>query len=241
MLLKTNICIGDRPLSDLMTYDIRAQKIITRKNEVIWRKNPLCINFQESCMAVKHAIDENKTQVIKKKIAESNGDQKKLFNIVNTLLGRRKQLVLPDYNNPITLASIFNMVFFIDKIANIRAELTFLESLLPPYSFESMDSIMPYGTVLLESFTMITSEELINIVSVMNKTTCSSDPFPSKLLMSHLPTIIDTITHMINLCISPSLFPYSCKSAKVLPLIKKAGLGPQVLKNTDQFKFIVSV
>ena len=57
---------------------------------------------------------------------------------------------------------------------------------------------MPYCTVLLESFTMITREELINIVSVMNKTTCLSDPFPSKSLMSHLPTIIDTIMHMIN-------------------------------------------
>ena len=90
---------------------------------------------------------------------------------------------------------------------------------------------MPYCTVLLESFTMITSEELIKIVSVMNKTTCSSDPFPSKLLMSHLPTIIDTITHMINLCISTSVFPSSCKSATVLPLIKKPGLDPQVLKN----------
>ena len=90
---------------------------------------------------------------------------------------------------------------------------------------------MPYCTVLLESFTMITREELIKIVSVMNKTTCSSDPFPSKLLMSHLPTIIDTITHMINLCISTSVFPSSCKSAIVLPLIKKPGLDPQVLKN----------
>ena len=218
------ICIVDRPLSDWMTDDIRALKIIRRKNEVIWRKNPLCINFeifQESCMAVKHAIDENKTQVIQKKITESNGDQKKLFNIVNTLLGRRKQLVLPDYNNPITLASTFNM-FFIDKIANIRAEFPLLESSLPPYSFESMDSIMPYCTVLLESFTMITSEELI---------TCLSDHFPSKLLMSHLPTIIDTITHIINLSISTSVFPSSCKSAIVLPLIKKSGLDPQVLKN----------
>ena len=59
-----------------MTEDIRALKVIRRKNEVIWRKNPLCINFdkfQESCIAVKHAIDENKTQVIKKKITEANG------------------------------------------------------------------------------------------------------------------------------------------------------------------------
>ena len=94
-----------------------------------------------------------------------------------------------------------------------------------------MDYIMPYCTVLPESFTMITSEDLIKIVSVMNKTTCSSDPFPSRLLMSHLPTIIDTITHMINLCISSSVFPSSCKSAIVLPLIMKLGLDPQVLKN----------
>ena len=59
------ICIVDRLLSDWMTDDIQALKIIRRKNEVIWRKNPLCINFeffQESCMAVKHAIDENKTR-----------------------------------------------------------------------------------------------------------------------------------------------------------------------------------
>ena len=78
---------------------------------------------------------------------------------------------------------------------------------------------------------MITSEELTMIVSVMNKTTCSSDPFPSKLLMSHLPTIIDTIMHIINLCLSTSVFPSSCKSAVVLPLIKKPGLDPQVFKN----------
>ena len=138
--------------------------------------------------------------------------------------------MLPDYNNPIFLASTFNM-FFIDKIANIRAEFPLLESSLPPYSFESMDYIFPYCTVLFESFTMITSEELINIVSAMNKTTCSSDPFPSKFLMSHLPTIIDTITHMIHLCISTSVFPSSSKSAIALPLIKKPGLDPQVLKN----------
>ena len=37
-------------------------------------------------MAVKHAIVENKNQVIQNKLTESNGDQMTLFNIVNTLL-----------------------------------------------------------------------------------------------------------------------------------------------------------
>ena len=127
------------------------------------------------------------------------------FNIIKTLLGCQKELVLPDYNDPITLASTFNM-YFIDKIAYIRAKFLLLESSLPPYSFRSMDSIMSTCANLLERFTMITSEELIKIVSVMNKTTCLSDPFPSKLLMSHLPTIIDTIVHITKLCLSTSVF-----------------------------------
>ena len=86
-------------MSDWMTDDIRALKAKRRKNEVIWRKNPLFVNF----------------------------DQNKLFNINKTLLGRQNKLVLPDYSDPITLASTFNM-YFIDKIGNIRAEFPLLES-----------------------------------------------------------------------------------------------------------------
>ena len=102
-----------------MTDDIRALKAKRHKNEVIWGENPLLVNFlifQKSCMAVKYAIDENKTQTIHKRITDSNGDQKKLFNIIKTLLGGQKKLVLPDYSGPITLASTFNM-YVIDKIA----------------------------------------------------------------------------------------------------------------------------
>ena len=215
-----------------LSGDIRALKAKRRKNEVIWRKNPLFVIFlifQKSCMVVKYVIDENKTQTIHKRITDSNNDQKKLFNIIKTLFGRQKKLVLPDYSDPITLASTLNM-YFIDKIANIPTEFPLLENSLPPYSFWSMDSIMHTCANLLDRF-MITSEELIKIVSVMNKTTCSSDPFPSKLLMSHLPTIIDTIMHIINLCLSTSVFPASFKSAVVLPSIKKPGLDPPVFKN----------
>ena len=85
---------------------------------------------------------------------------------------------------------------------------------------------------------MITSEELIKIISVMNKTTCSSDPFPSKLLMSHLPTIIDTITHMINLFISTSVFPSSCKSSFNQETWSRS---TGIKKLQASFKFIVSV
>ena len=58
-------------------------------------------------MAVKYAIDENKTQTIHKRITDSNGDKKNFFNIIKTLTGRQKK-VFPDYSDPITLASTFN-------------------------------------------------------------------------------------------------------------------------------------
>ena len=57
-------------------------------------------------------------------------------------------------------------MYFIDKITNIRAEFPLLENSLPPYSFGSMDSIMPTYANLFDRFTMIMSEELIKIVSL---------------------------------------------------------------------------
>ena len=141
-----------------------------------------------------------------------NGDQKKIFHIVNTLLGCRKQLVLPDYNNPITLASTFN-IFVLIKLRTFVQSFHWLRAHYPLIRFSRWILICLYY-----SFTMIMSEELIKIVSVMNKTTCSSDPFPSS---SYPSTIIDTIMHIINICLSTSMFPSSCKSVIVLSLINQ--------------------
>ena len=38
-------------------------------------------------------------------LSDCNGDQKKLFKIVDPLLGRNETTVLPEYNDPATLAS----------------------------------------------------------------------------------------------------------------------------------------
>ena len=166
---------------------------------------------------------------IQKKIVDSKDDQKQLFKIVETLLGRTKEIVLPEYQDPASLASRFDM-FFVDKIDKIRLEFSLLESNLPPYYFESTDSILPTCTTVFNKFALVSKEELIKIMSVMNKT-CASDPFPTKLLMNHLPAVIDIILHIVNLSISTCIFPSFCKSSIVIPLIKKPGLDSEVLKN----------
>ena len=55
----------------------------------------------------------------------------------------------------------------------------------------------------------------------MNKTTCSSDTFPTRLLMSHIHAIVPILQHIVNLCLTTGDFPISCKSSIVIPLIKK--------------------
>ena len=76
-------------------------------------------------------------------MSDCNGDQKKLFKIVDTLLGRNKQTALPKYDSPLTMASVVKKKI-IDKIDNIRDEFPLLEANLPSYSFLSMDYIIPY-------------------------------------------------------------------------------------------------
>ena len=88
------------------------------------------------------------TKVIQKKFTVYQMVIIIILNIVSTLLGRRKKLVLPYYNDPIIIASTFNVfLLFIYKIANIRAVFPLLENSFPPYLFESMDYILPSCTV----------------------------------------------------------------------------------------------
>ena len=105
-----------------MTDDILKLKAIRRKNELIWRKTRTTINFDiyyESCKAVKKAISKRKSELMEQRVIDCEGDQKKLFSLIHSLLGSKKNTVLPEYTSSFTLASTINM-FFIDKINTIK-------------------------------------------------------------------------------------------------------------------------
>ena len=105
------------------------------------------------------------------------------------------------------------------------------EACLPVYSFVDIDIIMPACTAVLDTFHPLSCDVLSSLISKLNKTTCVLDPFPTKLLMSHLFYIIDIIICIVNLCFSSGVFPTACKSSIIFPLIKKQGLDPEILKN----------
>ena len=63
------------------------------------------------------------------------------------------------------------------------------------------------------------------------KSTCLSDPVPSKLLPYCVDVIVPVVTHIVNLSISTGIFPNDLTSAFVKPLLKKPTLDSNDIKN----------
>ena len=73
-----------------MTDDILVLKALRRKYESLWRKTRLTVHFDmySESMDIKTSISNSKSEILQKKISDCKCDQKKLFKIVDTLLGR---------------------------------------------------------------------------------------------------------------------------------------------------------
>ena len=109
---------------------------------------------------------------MEQRVIDCEGDQKKLFSLIHSLLGSKKNTVLPAYTSSFTLASTINM-FFIDKISTIKMEFPLLEACLPMYSFVDIDIIMPACTTVFDTFHPLSCDVLSSLISKLNKTTRS--------------------------------------------------------------------
>ena len=122
--------IVQRQLQPWMNDSILEAKRLRRQSERRWRKSPLTVHrqiFKDSCEEVKKRIQEAKSTYFIKQIEDCDKDQKKLFQIVDKLLGRGKISVLPEHDSATVLAGIFNN-FFVSKISKIRTDLSTMES-----------------------------------------------------------------------------------------------------------------
>ena len=92
----------------------------------------------------------------------------------------------------------------------IKMKFPLLEACLPAYSFVDIDIIMPVCTTVFDTFQPLSCDVLANIIHKLNRTTCGLDTFPTKLLMSHLSSIINIILRIVSLRFLSGDFPASC-------------------------------
>ena len=74
--------------------------------------------------------------------------------------------------------------------------------------FVDIHIIMPVCTAIFDTFQQLSCDVLASIIKKLNRTTCGLDLFPTKLLMSHLSSIINIILRIVNFCLSSGDFPH---------------------------------
>ena len=218
----------------VISRDLQPWKREKRKSEQIWRKTKLTVHleiYRALCLKLKTLIHDSKEKCFQKKISDCGGDQNELFRIVNSLLGRGKQAIYPKHTDSSSLASVFNN-YFVTKITDIRKEFPDLEVHAAQLSITDFDISFDLSSSRLCSFTLTTVSEVQELLSIINQTTCSLDPFNTKIIMQHSEQFINVFVHIINLCFSSGIFPASFKAAVVKqPLLKKPCLGSETLNN----------
>ena len=78
-------------------------------------------------------------------------------------------------------------------------------------------------TPTLSQFDPVTTEEVARLISSMATKSCKLDAIPTSVLKLITPSIVHTITKIINISLTKGIFAKEWKTAIVHPLLKKLG------------------
>ena len=110
----------ERDLQPWIDDGILNAKRLRRKHERIWRHTKLTVHqlqYKDQCKVVQCLISKAKAEYYQNLINNCNGDQGKLFSIVNNLLGRCANVQLPQANQMQCL-QVLSVTFLYKKLLN---------------------------------------------------------------------------------------------------------------------------
>ena len=151
-------------------------------------------------------------------VRESEDNPKALWNSIKKVLHRSPKIVLPDHTTINSLINTFGR-YFTDKIAKLRSGLLSTDVDPPVTSFYKNKFV---------SFQTISEEEVLEIIKSTPNKSCDLDPIPTSLVLDCISVLLTPITNIVNYSLQEGSFP-SC--FKITPLLKKAGLDRNILKN----------
>ena len=179
--------------------DIKAQHQIMQRRERLWKKykfNSLWKAYQHERNCYVKMTRYKKWHHICTKIKSKKNYIKNLYKLINHLTRNETQNRLPDCDSDSDLANRFTN-YFIEKIDRIRAKF----NNIPPYKPQMRNDIPS-----LIKFTKITETKTQNIINRMETKNCELDRIPTKILKSVLPSVLQSLTHIINLSLDQGKF-----------------------------------
>ena len=214
------------------TTDLRNLKKERRKLEYKWRKTKLEIDHQAFKIARNKFVQEiniQKVNFYSNEVNKCNGDQRKLYQLVNKLTVGKQESSYPEHSTKKQLANDFG-IYFQDKIKKIRTDIEdtlAAENICADISYEQC--LNPCDSNL-SSFTPLTSDEVKSIVMKCSSKHCPLDPAPTFIIKECITILLPYITKIVNMSLANGHFPTQWKCSLVRPLIKKSDLDP-VLSN----------
>ena len=154
-------------------------------------------------------------------ITANSDDPKNSWQSLRKVLHRTSETVLPAHSSEKSLADTFAS-FFTNKISKMRD--TFPTS----GAFnDAPDSVPP----AFNTFKPVTEDEVSKCINESPTKSCPLDPIPTFLLKDCLDILLPSITKLVNYSLIDGSFASAFKRAVVSPIIKKASLPRNDLKN----------
>ena len=138
---------------------------------------------------------------------------------------RRDDVCLPTSDKS-SLVSAF-ADHFTDKILSIKLGLCSLKS---DRGIESTVSDLSCGSSLTE-FNPVSPDKLSQLLGGSGLKVCSLDPLPSLLMRNCVDVLLPIVTNIVNCSLDSYTVPHVMKEALVRPILKKASLDHEQLKN----------
>ncbi len=153
-----------------------------------------------------------------------------MFRTLNQLTNKGNKS-LPDSDDHCELANNFCQ-FFKDKVKNIQRIIDDRSSnISSPTDSSTTSAADQVQTCTLSEFCEVTEDELLKIIMNCPTKSCALDPMPTWLLKQHIPTVIPSLTKIVNTSITTGSFPSSLGTASITPILKKSTLDKNQLKN----------
>ena len=80
----------------------------------------------------------------------------------------------------------------------------------------------------MSNFEAVTVDEIVKLQNTAPCKSCCLDPIPTWLLKRLSTNIAPVISRLCNLSMNSGVFPISLKQARVIPLLKKSNLDPDI-------------
>ena len=163
-------------------------------------------------------IDSTRNNYYKAKLESASSNKKQAYAIVNQLLDRDLAKGIYPNDKPDNIVVTEMKDYFKSKVANIYSE---FESNQCSNELESDNyELNDFEGYSLQTFAPLSEEELLGIISELNKKECEQDPIPLCLLLQCLNEVKDIILFIVNKSLVSGTFPAALKNAIVKPVIK---------------------